>query len=145
MKKLLILILFIICGSILFADQLNILEKAALMADARLSQGLLIEEYKNEAEFEKQAGFQIEFALINLDSRDMLTEDWYDLALYCLARKHKYYDLALRVLKKEYEIEKYPSLSRWIKSRIKHIEKPGFSEENFSISEELRNFRKRVF
>ena len=145
MKKLLTILLFILISSVLFADQLYTLEKAILMADSRLAHGILIESYKSEAEFEKQAGTQIEFALINLDSRDMLTEDWYDLALYCLARKYKYYNLALRLLKKEYEIEKYPRLSRWIMSRVKLLEAPGYSEESFNVTEELRDFRRRVF
>lgn len=145
MKKILTLIVFILWSCVISADQLNTLEKATLMADSRLSQGLLIENFNSEADFEKQAGFQIEFALINLESREMLTEDWFDLALYCLARKHKYYNLALKILKKEYEIEKYPKLSRWIMHNINLLEKPGFKEDNFNISEELHQFRRRVF
>ena len=146
MKKILLLIVYILCSSfILSADELSTVEKAAIMANNRLTQGILLTEIKDEKSFEEQAGKQIEFALISLNAENLLTEDWYDLALYCLARKHKYYNLALSILKKEYEIEKYPRLRKWIQKRINLLQQKNFHEEDFNIKAELSDLRKRVF
>ena len=146
MKKILIVIaLILVSAIILSADELSTLEKAAIMANNRLIQGILLTEIKNEKSFEEQAGKQIEFALISLNAENLLTEDWYDLALYCLARKHRYYSLALSILKKEYDIEKYPRLRRWIEKRINLLQQKDFYEEDFDIKTELSDLRKRVF
>ena len=146
MKKILIVIaLILVSAIILSADELSTLEKAAIMANNRLTQGILLTEIKNEKSFEEQAGKQIEFALISLNAENLLTEDWYDLALYCLARKHRYYSLALSILKKEYDIEKYPRLRRWIEKRINLLQQKDFYEEDFDIKTELSDLRKRVF
>ena len=146
MKKIFFLIVYILCSSfILSADELSTVEKAAIMANNRLTQGILLTEIKDEKSFEEQAGKQIEFALISLNAENLLTEDWYDLALYCLARKHKYYNLALFILKKEYEIEKYPRLRKWIEKRINLLQQKDFHEEDFDIKAELSDLRKRVF
>ncbi|MBR4569828.1 MAG: hypothetical protein IKO19_04090 [Candidatus Riflebacteria bacterium] len=146
MKKILLLIVYIICSSfILSADELSTIEKAAIMANNRLTQGILLTEIKDEKSFEEQAGKQIEFALISLNAENLLTEDWYDLVLYCLARKHKYYNLALSILKKEYEIEKYPRLRKWIQKRINLLQQKDFCEEDFDINSELSDLRKSLF
>ena len=145
MKKILVIILFFLSTMNLLADELSTIEKAAVIANNRLSQGLLLEEIKNQKSFEEQAGKQIEFALISLNSQELLTEDWFDLALYCLARKHKYYNLAISILKKEYEIEKYPRLRKWIQNRIQLLEQQNFIEDEFDIKVELLDFRKSVF
>ena len=146
MKKILLLIVYILCSSfILSADELSTIEKAAIMANNRLTQGILLTEIKDEKSFEEQAGKQIEFALISLNAENLLTEDWYDLALYCLAREHKYYNLALFILKKEYEIEKYPRLRKWIQKRINLIQQKNFHEEDFNIKAELSDLRKSLF
>lgn len=147
MKKILIIIAFILLNSAfsLFADELSTVEKAAILANNRLTQGILLTEIKDEKSFEEQAGKQIEFALISLNAENLLTEDWYDLALYCLARKHRYYGLALFILKKEYEIEKYPRLRKWIEQRIKLLQQKNFYEEDFDIKAELLDLRKSLF
>ena len=146
MKKFLFVIVFILYSSfILFADELSTVEKAAIMANNRLTQGILLTEIRDEKSFEEQAGKQIEFALISLKAENLLTEDWFDLALYCLARKHKYYNLALSILKKEYEIEKYPRLRKWIEKRINLLQQKDFHEEDFDIKAEFSDLRKSVF
>lgn len=145
MKKIIIILLFLSISLILFADELSTLEEAAIIADNRLKQGIFLSEITDEKSFEKEAGKQIEFALISLNAENLLTEDWYDLALYCLARKHKYYTLAVSILKKEYEIEKFPRLRKWIQKRILLLEQPKFIEDDFDIKAELLDFRKSVF
>jgi hypothetical protein len=145
MKKIYLLLIFFLSTISIFADELSTIEKAAVLANNRLSQGFFLTDIKDEKSFEEQAGKQIEFALISLNSQELLTEDWYDLLLYCLARKHKYYNLALSILKKEFEIEKYPRLRKWIKKRIILLEQKDFYEEDFDISTELSDLRKNVF
>ncbi|MBQ2591711.1 MAG: hypothetical protein II567_00340 [Candidatus Riflebacteria bacterium] len=145
MKKSYLLLIFFLSTISIFADELSIIEKAAFLANNRLTQGIFLTEIKDEKSFEEQAGKQIEFALISLNSQDLLTEDWYDLVLYCLARKHKYYNLALSILKKEYEIEKYPRLRKWIQKRINLLQQKEFIEDDFDIKAELSDLRKSVF
>ena len=145
MKKSYLLLIFFLSTISIFADELSTIEKAAFLANNRLTQGIFLTDIKDEKSFEEQAGKQIEFALISLNSQDLLTEDWYDLVLYCLARKHKYYNLALSILKKEYEIEKYPRLRKWIQKRINLLQQKDYYEEDFDISTELSDLRKNVF
>ena len=146
MKKILFIIAFIFYSAvILVADELSTVEKAAIIANNRITQGILLTEIKDEKSFEEQVGKQIEFALISLNAENILTEDWYDLALYCLARKHRYYNLALFILKKEYEIEKYPRLRKWIQKRINLLQQKDFYEEEFDIKSEFSDLRKCVF
>ena len=145
MKKSYLLLIFFLSTISIFADELSIIEKAAFLANNRLTQGIFLTDIKDEKSFEEQAGKQIEFALISLNSQDLLTEDWYDLVLYCLARKHKYYNLALSILKKEYEIEKYPRLRKWIQKRINLLQQKEFIEDDFDIKAELSDLRKSVF
>lgn len=145
MKKSCLLLLLLLSTLIIFADELSDVEKATILANNRLTQGIFLTDIKDEKTFELQAGKQIEFALISLNSQELLTEDWYDLSLYCLARKHKYYNLALSILKREYEIEKYPRLRKWIKKRIILLEQKDFYEEDFDIKAELLDLRKNVF
>ena len=78
-------------------------------------------------------------------AQELLTEDWFDLLLYCIARKYRYYNLALRLLRKEYEMEEFPQLRRWINHRIKMLEKNNFSESAFDIRAELYDLRKRCW
>ncbi len=145
MKKSYLLLIFFLSTISIFADELSTIEKAAFLANNRLTQGIFLTDIKDEKSFEEQAGKKIEFALISLNSQDLLTEDWYDLLLYCLARKYKYYNLALSILKREFEIEKYPRLRKWIKKRIILLEQKDFYEEDFDISTELSDLRKNVF
>ena len=145
MKKILLMIFFVILPLSLFSDGLSMVEKATLIANNRLTQGIFLTDIKDEKSFKEQAGKQIEFALIISNSQKLLTEDWYDLSLYCLARKHKYYNLALSILKKEFEIENYPRLRKWIQKRINLLEQKDFNEEDFDINAELSDLRKKVF
>ena len=145
MKKIIVIILLFLSSQYLFADELSLIEKASLLADSRLNQGIFLSEITDEKSFEEQAGKQIEFALISLNSQELLTEDWFNLILYCLARKHKYYNLALSILKKEYEIEKYHRLRKWIQKRINMLQPKDFHEEDFDIKAELSDLRKSVF
>ncbi len=140
-----ILFIMLISLSNLYADELNIIEKAINIAHNRLTQGLFVSEISNEKEFEEQAGKQIEFALISLNSRDLITDDWHSLCVYCLARKHKYFNLAISILKEAYNAENYPKLRKWIKKRIDLLEKYNLINENFDINKELKDLRKNVF
>lgn len=143
--KTILLIILVFLTQPLPADSLEDLKDATLLANSRLTDGIFMERILDANSFEKQASQQIEFALISINRRDLLTEEWFDMALYCLARKHKKYSTALKILKKEYSIEKYPKLTRWLKSRIELLSEPEFNETNFSISAEFADFRKKVF
>lgn len=143
--KILFLIISLFISQTLYGDALDRLKSATIIADSRLSDNIFFNSIESEKDFKEQAEKQIEFALISLNSDDLLTEDWVDLSLYCLARKYKYYNLAIHILKKEFEIEKYPRLNRWIKSRILVLTKANFYETAFSISDEFTDFRQKVF
>lgn len=134
-----------ITATIARADELHTIEKAANIVQSRLEQGLFFTPINDEQSFEEQVGKQIQFALMSLNAQELLTEDWFDLLLYCIARKYRYYNLALRLLKKEYEMEEFPQLRRWINHRIKMLEKNNFSESAFDIRAELYDLRKRCW
>jgi hypothetical protein len=145
MKIFILILSFFFTSLNLFANELSTIEKAIICVDKRINQGIFLSEITDEKTFVEQASRQIEFALINLNSQDLLTEDWYNLALYCLARKYKYYPLALSILKKEYEIESYHKLRKWIEKRINLLKQSNFMEEEFDIKAELSDLRKNVF
>ena len=145
MKIFILILSFFLTSLNLFADELSTIEKAIICVDKRINQGIFLSEITDEKTFIEQTSRQIEFALINLNSKDLLTEDWNNLALYCLARKYKYYSLALSILKKEYEIESYHKLRKWIAKRINLLEQKNFMEEGFDIKAELSDLRKNVF
>lgn len=127
------------------ADELSIIEQVTTDVNIRINQGSLLTEITDDKSFEKEASRLIEFAFINLNSKNLLTEDWFDLTLYCIARKQKYYKLAISILKKEYEIEKYHKLRLWLKKRITLLETPNFYENDFNINQELSDLREKVF
>lgn len=124
------------------ADELDTLARAIEIANKRINEGLVILPLNTEQEFEKSAGRQLEFALIEIKGEKLLTEEWYDLALYCLARKNKRYQLALNILEKEYGLDNHPRLKRWIKKRIEILKNKNFKEDNFDTNKELSDLRK---
>lgn len=144
LREIFIIVLMFI-ATIARADELHTIEKAANIVQNRLEQGLFFTPITDEQSFEEQAGKQIQFAIMSLNAHELLTEDWFDLLLYCIARKYRYYNLALRLLRKEYEMEEYPQLRRWINHRIKMLEKNSFSESAFDIRAELYDLRKRCW
>ncbi len=145
MKRYLLVLLLFFPIAAASADVLATIEKAISIADRRISQGIFLTEIKNDREFESQACRQMEFALINLNSKEPLTDDWYNLSIYCLSRKHKRYNLALSILKKAYDAEEYPKFKKWIKKRIDLLETKSFIEDNFDINKEISDLRRVVF
>lgn len=127
---------------ILYADELAIVEKAIFIVDERIYKGIFLSEISDDKTFENEVTRMLEFAYISLGKEKFLTEEWFDLSIYCLARKYKYYKLAINLLKKEYEIIKYHKLRKWIKARIQLLDNSDFFESDFDIKKEVNDLRK---
>lgn len=100
--------------------QLDKLENAVEIAIGRLDSGLLMEGRVKE-DFALMAGRQIEFALISLDAADLLEEDYYHLALYLLARRYCYYDLAIELLEFEVKMAQIKEVRNWLREKIREV------------------------
>ena len=120
------------------------MEKAISLANKRFNQGIFLEDLSNDENFEKEAGRQIEFAFINLNAKEIFSDDWYIFSVYCLARKHKRYTLALSKLKQAYDVEEYTKLKKWIKRRIDLLNNENFKEDDFDIGNEISDLRNKV-
>lgn len=128
--------------------QLDKLEHAVEITIGRLDSGLLMDDAVKE-DFALMAGRQIEFALISLDAAHLLEEDYYHLALYLLARRYCYYDLAIELLEFEVKMAQIKEVKNWLREKIREVtalkSSSGaviMSGVNFTISEEFASLKR---
>ena len=123
--------------------QLGNLKKAVSICIERLDSNALLPAGENQ-DFLTTAARQLEFALLSQGKPELLEEDYYNFALYLIARHYGKYGPAIELLEYEYRLAGFKALKNWLQNRIETLGKlqkaPCPIDAGFSIENEFKSF-----